>query len=209
MFRCIDARCINAPMPQMSQSMNKSDYARSEMSSPRVGISRCLLGVEVRYDGGHKRDPVLVDLVGPRVEWVEVCPEVDVGMGVPREPVQLVRQAAGPPGTPSVRLVGVSSGTDWTEQMTAWAHAKVEELRGLDLSGFVLKARSPSCGLRDVPVAGGAANSLDGRGVFAQALVEALPGLPVEEEERLRDPAVRAAFLEQVFAYAARSRSRG
>jgi uncharacterized protein YbbK (DUF523 family) len=179
------------------------------ISRPRVGISRCLLGIEVRYDGGHKREPVLLELVGPRVEWVEVCPEVEVGMGVPREPVQLMPNPTRTLGAAGVRLVGATSGTDWTERMTAWARAKIDQLRGLELSGFVLKARSPSCGLRDVPVAGAAAGEAAGRGLFAQALVDALPDLPIEDEERLRNPAAREAFLERVFAYAARSRGRG
>ena len=182
------------------------------MPRPRVGISRCLLGDEVRYDGGHKRDPVILAAVGREVDWVPVCPEVEVGMGVPREPIHLLR---GPDG---VRLVGVQSGSDWTDRMRAWAQQRVQELRSLQLAGFVLKARSPTCGLRDVPVEGSFAasessGSLDsvelldvssGRGMFADMLLKSLPDLPVEDEERLRDSVVRARFLERVRAYAER-----
>lgn len=154
---------------------------------PRVGISRCLLGDEVRYDGGHKREPRLIETLGDRVELVPVCPEVEVGMGVPREPVQLVRRPNG------VRLLGVTSGADWTERMRAWATRRIPELQALGLSGFVLKARSPSCGVHDLP------------GMFTSTLLEALPDLPVEDEERLRDPEIRARFLARIRAYQARS----
>ena len=157
---------------------------------PRVGISRCLLGDEVRYDGGHKRESPLLEELSDVVEWVSVCPEVEVGMGVPREPIQLLADGG------AVRLVGVESGTDWTGQMQSWATRRIEELRRLQLHGFVLKARSPSCGPRDVPVRHGEPE----RGMFAAALTEAMPELPVEDEERLRDVRLRAEFLARVRA---------
>ena len=174
---------------------------------PRVGISRCLTGEPVRHDGGHKLEAQVVDALGPEVEWVEVCPEVEAGMGVPREPIQLVASAT-PPG---IRIVGVRSGADWTERMAAWSAARVGELAGLGLSGFVLKARSPSCGPREVPVhpaaeSGGTPMATD-RGRFADALVRALPGLPVEDEERLRDPETLRAFLDRVRSFQRRFRS--
>jgi len=148
--------------------------------TPRVGVSRCLLGDEVRYDGGHKRASVLLDRLGPHVEWVPVCPEVEVGMGTPREPVHLVSRADG------VRMLGVTSGRDWTEQMRLWASARLGALRALHLSGYVLKARSPSCGL-------------DG-GLFASTLVAAMPGLPAADEDQLATAAAAEAFLAQVRA---------
>ena len=163
-------------------------------SRPRVGISRCLLGDEVRYDGGHKHEPSLIAALAPHVELIAVCPELEVGMGVPREPIQLVASA---PDAAAVRLAGVESGIDWTGRMQAWAAGRIAELRALGLSGFVLKARSPSCGPRDVPVR-------DGRpapGLFAQALMHAMAELAVDDEERLRDPQARAAFLARVTAY--------
>ena len=159
---------------------------------PRVGLSRCLLGDAVRYDGGHKHEPSLVADLSARVELIPVCPELEVGMGVPREPIQLAVAGDG-----RARLVGVDTATDWTDRMEAWAAGRIAALRALGLSGFVLKARSPSCGPRDVPVQDGAVSA----GMFAGALMRALPALPVEDEERLRDPAVRAAFLDRVAAY--------
>ena len=155
---------------------------------PRVGISRCLLGEEVRYDGSHKYAAEVIDALAPHVEWVPVCPEVEVGMGVPREPIELV---AGPD---RVRLIGVNTGADWSGRMEEWARGRIAELARLALAGFVLKSRSPSCGIRDVPVRGKGA----GRGMFADALLRAMPDLVVEDEQHLGDPATREAFLEAV-----------
>jgi uncharacterized protein YbbK (DUF523 family) len=160
---------------------------------PRVGISRCLLGDEVRYDGGHKHEPSLIAALTAHVELIPVCPELEVGMGVPREPVQLVTS----PDKVGVRLTGVESGTDWTDRLQAWAAGRIAALRALGLSGFVLKSRSPSCGPRDVPVRNGAASA----GMFAEALKTAMPNLPVEDEAGLRDPQARALFLARVAAF--------
>lgn len=172
-------------------------------SRPRVGISRCLLGDEVRYDGTHKRDEALLETLSRHVEWVPVCPEVEVGMGTPREPIQLVAGADGvPSGTGRVRLLGVTTGEDWTDRMRAWAQARVRDLAALGLSGYVLKARSPSCGVRDVLVHEETADSTrTGPGLFAQAVVDGMPGLPVADEDTLRDPHAREEFLERVFRY--------
>jgi len=165
-------------------------------SKPRIGISRCLLGDLVRYDGTHKRDESVLGMFGDDVEWVAVCPEVEVGMGTPREPIQLVAHPDGVrSGSQRVLLLGVTSGEDWTERMRTWARDCVETLRALDLSGFILKARSPSCGVQGVAIQSGPDA---GRGLFAQTLIESLPGLPVEDEDRLQDPAVRDAFLRRV-----------
>jgi uncharacterized protein YbbK (DUF523 family) len=165
---------------------------------PRVGISRCLLGEEVRYDGTHRRDDTVIALLEAHVEWVPVCPEVEVGMGTPREPIQLVTSLDGVPSLGSlVRLVGVTTGRDWTGDMHEWARERVRELAALGLSGYVFKARSPSCGISDTTIrdAGG---DRRGRGLFAQALIEALPDLPVTDEASLSDAAARARFLERV-----------
>jgi len=172
----------------------------------RIGISACLLGQEVRYDGGHKRDPFLVETLGPHVVWVPICPEVEVGMGTPREPVHLVRDPAGRPdnnaGPVAVRLVAPKSGTDWTDRMTAYSRARVAKLARLDLSGYVLKKDSPSCGMARVKVHGpGSMAERTGTGLFAAALRIGLPTLPVEEEGRLCDPRLRENFIERVFAY--------
>ncbi|HZA13326.1 MAG TPA: DUF523 domain-containing protein, partial [Myxococcaceae bacterium] len=112
---------------------------------PRVGISACLLGHAVRWDGAHKRDGWLVDVLGPRVEWVPVCPEMEVGLGVPREPIRLV----GDPRAP--RLIS-ESGNDLTERMQSWVRRRTGELAALALAGYVLKSNSPSCGARRVRV---------------------------------------------------------
>ena len=164
---------------------------------PRVGISACLLGECVRYDGGHKRDAVLAETLGPLVQWVPACPEVEVGLGIPRAPIILVGDAKAP------RLVVEATGEDLTERMQDYARARLAGLATLGLHGYVLKEASPSCGLRGVPVYGGdAAPNIHGTGLFAAALVARFPGLPVEEEGRLGDPATRARFLERVFARA-------
>jgi uncharacterized protein YbbK (DUF523 family) len=168
------------------------------MTRPRIGISSCLLGDEVRFDGGHKRDAALIAALGPYVEWVRVCPEVELGMGVPREPVRLV-SAGG-----KIRMVALHSRTDHTEAMRAFATRRVRELALADLSGYVVKAKSPSCGLRDVSIVmddvAGAAGAT-GTGLFAAVLTEVLPDLPVEDDVRLADAALRESFLERAVAY--------
>src|SRR4051812_16563240 len=165
----------------------------------RIGVSACLLGSEVRFDGQHKRDGFLADELARFVEYVSVCPEVEVGMGVPRESVRLV----GGPGGRSL-MVGNRSGEDWTERMNRFAAARVRKLERAELSGYVLKKGSPSCGMErvklyDTPEAKAAPKPT--RGLFAAALIDRFPNLPVEEEGRLHDPALRENFIERVFAY--------
>ena len=164
----------------------------------RLGVSACLLGRKVRYDGQHKRDPFLVDVLGEFVEWVPVCPEQELGLGVPREPIRLVGLSAAP------RLVGERSGDDHTEPMRRLAEARVRELAGLALDGYVTKKGSPSCGMERVRVHGGRGGPArrDGVGAFAAVLLARLPLLPVEEEGRLQDPALRESFVERIFAHA-------
>lgn len=162
----------------------------------RVGISACLIGEQVRWDGGHRRESFLADVLGRYVEWVPVCPEVEVGMGVPREPVRLVESSG------SLRMVGVGSGIDWTQPMRRWAERRVRELAKMELCGFVLKKDSPSCGMERVRIygAGGELRG-QGRGLFAEALLRHQALLPVEEEGRLNDAAIRENFIERVFAF--------
>jgi uncharacterized protein YbbK (DUF523 family) len=159
----------------------------------RIGVSSCLLGHPVRWDGGHKRDPFLVDALGPFVEWVPVCPEAEIGLGVPREAIHLVRAGG------ALRLVGTRSGADHTDAMHRFAARRLRELERLALCGYVLKSHSPSCGLERVPIHGSRAKT--GRGLFASALAAALPSLPIEDEERLADPRLRESWIERVFAY--------
>jgi uncharacterized protein YbgA (DUF1722 family)/uncharacterized protein YbbK (DUF523 family) len=162
----------------------------------RIGVSSCLLGAEVRYDGGHKRDRFLTDVLARHVEFVPVCPELEAGMGVPRPAVRLTRASG------ELRMLEIASGRDHTARMRGFARRRVAELRALDLCGYVLKQGSPSCGMERVRVyAPGATARREGRGLFAEALMAALPDLPVEEEGRLLDPALRENFLERVFAY--------
>ena len=163
----------------------------------RIGISACLLGQEVRFDGGHKRDRFLTDVLGPHVEWVPVCPEVEMGLGTPRETLRLERA-----GT-RLRMITTRTGVDHTEGMRGWAVRRLDELAREDLTGYVLKKDSPSCGMERVKVyaAGGGMAARDGRGVFAEALLARFPLLPVEEEGRLGDPRLRENFIERVFAF--------
>src|SRR5688572_5621590 len=160
-----------------------------------MGISACLLGEAVRYDAGHKRDAFLAEVLGPFVEWVPVCPEVELGLGTPRPTLRLVRRGA------EVRMVEPKTGTDHTEAMRAYARRRVRALDGEDLSGYVLKKDSPSCGMERVKVyAGAGAGAREGRGLFAEALLERFPHLPVEEEGRLGDARLRENFVVRLFA---------
>jgi uncharacterized protein YbbK (DUF523 family)/uncharacterized protein YbgA (DUF1722 family) len=167
------------------------------MSEILIGVSACLLGERVRYDGGHKRNAFLLEELASHVRFVPVCPEVGIGLGVPREAIRLVRRGDG------VRLVG-SAGVDHTDAVRHWAAMVVRELRERDLSGFVLKKGSPSCGLERVRVwdEEAARPSRPARGVFARALVDAIPGLAIEEEGRLNDPGLREHFVDRVFGHA-------
>jgi len=151
----------------------------------------------VRFDGGHKRDPFLTDALAPHVHWVRVCPEVEVGMGTPRETLRLVQAGDG-----GVRMVTTRTGIDHTDAMTAWSRERLTDLATEDLSGYVLKKDSPSCGMERVKVFGSAGMPRrTGRGIFADALLRRFPNLPVEEEGRLSDPRLRENFIERVFAY--------
>jgi len=162
----------------------------------RIGISSCLLGQKVRFDGGHKRDAFLVDTFGTFVEWVPVCPEVELGLGTPREALRLVRKGD------EIRMVNTKSGRDISTEMRQWAQARVNALAGERLCGYVLKKDSPSCGMERVKIYAEAGMAeKNGRGFFADALMARFPRLPVEEEGRLSDPRLRDNFVERVFAY--------
>lgn len=162
----------------------------------RIGISRCLLGDHVRYDGGHKRDSFLADVLGRYVEWVPVCPEVEAGLGTPREAMRLI----GNPRDP--RLVTITSEKDHTRALEAMTEKRIEELKELDLSGYVFKKDSPSCGVERVRIYNGhEMTNRNGVGLFARAFMKQFPLVPVEEEGRLCDPALRENFIERVFCY--------
>jgi uncharacterized protein YbgA (DUF1722 family)/uncharacterized protein YbbK (DUF523 family) len=162
----------------------------------RLGVSACLLGQQVRYDGGHKLDRYLVDTLGRYVEWVPVCPEVEVGLPIPRETMRLVGDPASP------RLIAPKSGTDHTERMVAWARARVEELADEGLHGFVFKKDSPSSGLYRVRVySEEGMPQRTGTGMFAREMQRRFPLLPMEEEGRLHDAHLRENFIERFFTY--------
>lgn len=158
---------------------------------PPVGISACLLGQEVRYDGGHKRSTALADELAEKLEWVPVCPEIGAGMGVPRPPVKLIGTAENPRMV--TRNGGRYGGRDWTDEMLGFAETELDRLAELHICGFVFKSRSPSCGLRDIPAS---------EGLFARALRRRFADLPVADEEELEDPARRRAFADAVLALA-------
>ncbi len=159
-----------------------------------VGISSCLIGEEVRWNGGHKHAGEVVDTFGGIFRWVPVCPEVEVGMGVPREAVGLY----GSPDQPL--MLGNESQTDWTAGMNDFSLLRVKELEAENLCGFIFKSKSPSCGVRDVPVykAHGSRHSQPGRGLFAAAFLKCHPLIPVADEEELRDLKTRENFIARV-----------
>ncbi len=162
----------------------------------RIGISRCLLGDHVRYDGSHKRDSFLADVLGRYVEWVPVCPEVEAGLGTPREAMRLVGDVRHP------RLVTIKSENDHTSALETMAEKRIEELKELDLSGYMFKKDSPSCGVERVRIYNGHGTpSRNGVGLFARAFMKQFPLIPVEEEGRLCDPALRENCIERVFCY--------
>lgn len=162
----------------------------------RLGVSTCLLGENVRFDGGHKHDVYLTDILAKFVEWVPVCPEVEIGLGTPRESLHL----AGDPESP--RLVTTKTKIDHTDAMRKFAHTKIAQLQRLNLNGYILKKDSPSCGMERVRVyAEKGMPARNGVGLFAQALMEQMPTLPIEEEGRLNDAKLRENFIVRVFCH--------
>jgi uncharacterized protein YbgA (DUF1722 family)/uncharacterized protein YbbK (DUF523 family) len=168
-------------MPRCPESFPDLPIPQVPESPPRILVSECLLGRPVRYDGGHKLDPTLLETLGPHVEWVPVCPEVGCGLPVPRPPMML----AGDPGAP--RLVETVSGADHTGRMLDFVTRWLESA-GDGPDAFVCKRASPSCG-----------KAGPGPGLFTQAFMARFPLVPVEEEGRLHDPVARAMFVERLF----------
>ena len=164
------------------------------MDKIRIGVSACLLGQPVRYDGQHKHDHYITDTLGRYFEFVGVCPEVECGLGVPRESMRLVGDPANP------RLVTTRTGVDLTDRMQAWVAKRVVELEKEDLYGFIFKSRSPSSGMEKVKVyneRGGVIGNSPG--LFGKAFMAHFPTLPCEDEGRLNDPDLRENFIERVF----------
>jgi len=160
----------------------------------KMGVSRCLLGDPVRYNGSHARDYFITDILGQYVSFVPVCPEVEIGMGVPRESLRLV----GDPDSP--RLVTTKTNKDYTDAMVSWAQKKLVELEKEELCGFIFKSKSPSSGMERIKVYdrhGVPVNK--GVGIFAGEFMRHFRLLPVEDEGRLHDPKLRENFIEQIF----------
>jgi len=162
----------------------------------KIGISSCLLGEKVRYDGSHKWDRYITDTLGQYFEWAPVCPEVEYGLSVPREAMHLI----GNPGSP--RLVTIRTGIDHTEGMLKWAEKRLKELEKEELCGFIFKSRSPSSGIGGVKVYTlSGMPSKKGVGIFGRAFMNKFPLIPVIDEGRLHDPDLRENFIERVFVY--------
>jgi len=162
----------------------------------RLGISTCLLGKNARYDGGHKLDHYLKDTLGAFVEWVPVCPELECGLGVPREAMHLTGDAKAP------RLVTIRTGIDHTERMLKWALKKLDALEPERLSGFIFKDGSPSSGMRAVKVYNAKGQpARNGVGIFAGEFMKRFELLPVEDDGRLHDIDIRENFVERIFVY--------
>lgn len=162
----------------------------------RIGVSSCIIGEKVRYDGGHSRQRYLTDVLGAFVEYVPVCPEVEVGMDIPRPTIRLVDRPDG------VHLVDPKNDIDWTSAMNRYSLQRSSDLAGEDLCGYILKKDSPTCGLERVRVYADESVRKDGQGLFATALTARFPFLPIEEDGRLNDANIRENFIERVFAYA-------
>ncbi|MBW2065662.1 MAG: DUF523 and DUF1722 domain-containing protein [Deltaproteobacteria bacterium] len=165
------------------------------MEKIRVGISSCLLGNRVRYDGAHAHDAYLTNTWGQYMEFVPICPEAEAGLGVPREPMYLVGDGG------SLRLVTVKTGKDMTRKVEAWARKRVRDLELQDLWGFIFKSNSPSCGMERVKVYTGKSSAPQkrGAGLFARIFREHYPLVPCEEETGLHDPGSRENFIDRVF----------
>jgi uncharacterized protein YbgA (DUF1722 family)/uncharacterized protein YbbK (DUF523 family) len=164
------------------------------MPEIKIGISTCLLGEHVRYDGGHKLDRFITQTLGRFVAFVPVCPEVECGMGIPREAMRLV----GDPSSP--RLVTIHSGRDLTDQMLSWGRNKLEELDAEHLCGYIFKSRSPSSGMERIKVYDDRGIPAPvGVGIWARMFMDRFPLVPVEDEGRLNDPVLRENFVQRIF----------
>lgn len=166
------------------------------MTTPiAIGVSACLLGEHVRYDGGHKHDRYITDILGTYFSFVPVCPEVECGLPTPREAMRLEGDPAAP------RLMTCETHIDMTGQILSYCSAKIIELEDAGLCGFIFKERSPSCGLTSVPHHGSGSSEMFGAGLFANEVVRRFPLMPLEEAERLHSPRIRKNFIERVFLY--------
>ncbi len=185
--------------PAAKSGINKTGGMTKKTSSqnparpaPAIGVSACLLGMKVRWDGGHKQDWYVRKVLAKHFELVAICPENECGLGIPREPVRL----EGDPDRP--RLFTLNSRIELTGKMEAWIERRLGELEQVDLCGFVFKAKSPSCGLKSTKIFGNGSVFLSGRGLFAAAFTKRFPAIPVVEENDLHDPLAKAIFIEKL-----------
>jgi uncharacterized protein YbbK (DUF523 family) len=176
-----------------------NDVRKTESGEkPKVGISSCLLGETVRYDGGHKLHTLIADFIGPKVEWVSVCPEMEIGLGVPRESLNLIADSG------SIKLLASKTGKDWTIKMSEFALRKLDSLKLLGLDGYIFKESSPSCGVDDVKLYRDTSLenfTVKGRGVFAELFLEKFPNLPVTDEGKLSTVEDCYEFLQKIFQH--------
>lgn len=180
----------------MTELTSAPGGTEADLDPIRIGLSACLRGDEVRFNGGHSRQRYLTDTLGLFFEFVTACPEVEAGMGVPRPTVRLVSLGD------KIRVIDPKNDIDWTAAMEDHAVRRVSMVDEYQLSGFILKSKSPSCGVSRVKVfAENGMPTYNGRGVFTAELLRRYPRLPVEEEGRLNDPGLRENFVERVFAY--------
>jgi uncharacterized protein YbgA (DUF1722 family)/uncharacterized protein YbbK (DUF523 family) len=165
------------------------------MEKIKIGISACLLGEKVRYDGGHTLDRYITETFGQYFEWVPVCPEVEYGLPVPREAMHLTGEPASP------RLVTVRTGIDHTDGMKKWAADKLSRLEKEDLCGFLFKSKSPSSGIGGIKVCSSSGITNKGTGIFGGAFMHYFPLIPAIDDGRLHNPDLRENFMEQVLTY--------
>lgn len=174
--------------------MGESKLTNPYKDRPQIGISRCLLGENVRYNASHKLDNYIKNKLGKFVDFVPICPEVEIGMGTPREAVQLFEING------EVKMISENSKTDFTNEMNDWAAKKALDIKDLNLCGFILKSKSPSCGVfRTRLYRDNKPPSLNYSGLFTQALKKELPQLLIEEEGRMHDDVIRDNFIERIF----------
>ncbi|MBI5375918.1 MAG: DUF523 domain-containing protein [Candidatus Schekmanbacteria bacterium] len=163
----------------------------------KIGISSCLLGKNVRYDGGHKLDKCLIDAFEGFAEWVPVCPEVECGLSVPREEMKLAGTSDSP------HLVTVNTNIDYTQLMQEWMEKRLAVLENENLCGFIFKSNSPSCALYGIKIFNESRIAeTNGTGIFASKFIKHFPSIPVEDEKRLQDEEIRGKFLARILKFA-------
>lgn len=163
----------------------------------KIGISSCLLGKNVRYDGGHKLDKCLTDAFERFVEWMPVCPEVECGLSVPREEMKLAGTSDSP------RLVTVNTNIDYTQLMQEWLEKRLAAFENENICGFIFKSNSPSCGPDGIKIYNDNRITETNRsGIFASKLIKYFPDIPVEDERRLQDEEIRRKFLARILKFA-------